>query len=150
MSSCAPLEICKLKSSRRPPKGGLSLTGFTLVELLLVIFVVVLLASVAAPAYNKTLDEAYRRDAKSMLNVIRGAEMVYMSTYNTYTAFSSLDDSVREKLLMNVYDTQHWEYSVGVSGLSATATAIRQAGKHKDNVITIDVGTGTIVQDYSW
>ena len=46
-------------------------TGFTLVELLIVVIIVGILASVAIPLYNKSTERAYLTEADTSLGVIR-------------------------------------------------------------------------------
>lgn len=46
-------------------------TGFTLVELLIVVIIVGVLASVAIPLYNKSTERAYLTEADTALGVIR-------------------------------------------------------------------------------
>ncbi|WP_455208151.1 type IV pilin protein [Kaarinaea lacus] len=59
-------------------------TGFTLVELMIVIVIVSLLAMVAVPSYNKSVTKARRADAQSSLSNLAGAMERFFTENGTY------------------------------------------------------------------
>lgn len=58
--------------------------GFTLLELIFVVAIIGILASIAMPVYNKAVDKAGWQEAIINLKLIRAAELVYFSEHNTF------------------------------------------------------------------
>ena len=66
--------------------------GFTLLELIIVIIVIGILASIALPRYIRIAEKGRAGEAKNMLSAIRSAQMRYAAQYATYAAaVASLD-----------------------------------------------------------
>jgi len=62
--------------------------GFTLLELLIVIVILGILASIALPRYFANLEKAREAEAKSTLNKVREAQMGYFANKQAFkTAF---------------------------------------------------------------
>ena len=64
--------------------------GFTLLELMIVIFIIMLLASIAAPAYNRSVIQARESVLRSNLSTLRNVISQY--TLDKQKAPQSLDD----------------------------------------------------------
>jgi prepilin-type N-terminal cleavage/methylation domain-containing protein len=60
------------------------LTGFTLVELIVVVLVAGILASFALPQFAVTKERALDKEAKSVLALVRAAEKIYKMEQGTY------------------------------------------------------------------
>lgn len=60
--------------------------GFTLIEVLIVLAVVGILASVAYPSYRAQIDESHRAQARAALLDARGQLERYFTQHNAYTA----------------------------------------------------------------
>ncbi|MGD8567704.1 MAG: type IV pilin protein [Gammaproteobacteria bacterium] len=60
--------------------------GFTLVELMITVVVISLLAMIAIPAYNDSVQKARRSDAKSTLTSAASRQEQYFLDNKTYTA----------------------------------------------------------------
>lgn len=63
-----------------------SITGFTLIELMIVVAVVAVLASVAYPAYQDSIQKSRRSDAKIALVQAAASEERWFSSNNAYTS----------------------------------------------------------------
>ncbi len=61
-------------------------SGFTLVELMIVVVVIGILAMIAIPAYNDSVSKGRRTDAKSTLTSIAAKQEQYFMDNKTYTA----------------------------------------------------------------
>ena len=59
--------------------------GFTLIEILIVIVIIGILASVALPAYQDSIKKSKRADAKGALLSLANAMERYFTTNGTYT-----------------------------------------------------------------
>lgn len=109
--------------------------GMTLIELMIVVVIVGILASVAYPSYQDYVLRSKRTEAKALLSEIAGREERYYFDNNTYTTdptqlgYSSASPASESGL-----------YSAGVAagpsgaiGTSYTIRATPVAGKHHDS-----------------
>lgn len=72
--------------------------GFTLLELIIVIIVIGILASIALPKYLKVAEKARVAEAKNMLSSIRSSQIRYMAQYSNATSvLDSLDVTTTAK-----------------------------------------------------
>lgn len=65
-------------------KGGYS-SGFTLTELLIVVIIVGILATLALPMLVKTIEKAKLGEAASNLNLIRTGQKIYFLQYGSFS-----------------------------------------------------------------
>jgi type IV pilus assembly protein PilA len=75
--------MCKLSPFRRLGKGIRQENGFTLMELLIVISIILILMLVAIPTAGKIKKHADELSAQKSLQTIEQAESMYESTYPT-------------------------------------------------------------------
>jgi len=71
--------------------------GFTLLELLMVVIIIAILASIALPQYLKTAERSRGSEALQMLGTLRSAELRYQagSPTNVFTAaLADLDTTI--------------------------------------------------------
>ena len=74
--------------------------GFTLLELLLVLAIIILLASIAVPNLMKARRAANEASAVSTLKLIAGGQLVYRQTQGQYTTLASLNqESIVDNLV---------------------------------------------------
>ncbi|MCX5697163.1 MAG: prepilin-type N-terminal cleavage/methylation domain-containing protein [Candidatus Omnitrophica bacterium] len=94
------------------------LTGYTLMELLIVIIVICILTSIAWPSYTKTRIKSEDKEAYSILFLLQSAEKNYKLETGHYYGTSSTIADINSEL--NVYlpntGTRHWDYWVYNSG----------------------------------
>jgi type IV pilus assembly protein PilE len=102
-------------------------TGFTLIELMIVIVVVAVLAAIAMPSYRQYVLRTHRTEAtRTLLNVAVAQEKFHLQN-NTYAGPSALEIAPPGGLGISG-TTERGHYAVvitagGVSAFSATATA---------------------------
>lgn len=106
--------------------------GFTLVELIIVVIVVGILATIAIPQYLRATERAKGGKGISALGLIASAEKQRRAELDTYvsctnaTLVNNLGTYVEMDSIANDPD---WDYAVvAVGGTSFTATATRAAG----------------------
>ena len=90
--------MCGIKNTKnRLGQDGTAQSGFTLIELMVVITIILILASIAAGQYQKTVLRAKETKLKSELAVMRKAIQDY--TTDKECGPSSLDDLVTNNYL---------------------------------------------------
>jgi len=118
--------------------------GFTLTELLVVIVIIALLATLALPMLVKTLEKAKVGEAASNLNLLRTGQKIYFLEYGQFT--SSINDLNIEN--PNDATSRYFSYTASSSGdtltenFAATATrggtgAIAAPEPYQDDEYTI-------------
>jgi general secretion pathway protein G len=83
-----------------PPKAHRK--GFTLIELIVVLAIIALLASIVAPRYLRSVDNAREASLKTSLNVMRDAIDKYMGDKGRYP--DSLDELVKRGYIRAIPD----------------------------------------------
>lgn len=109
--------------------------GVTLIELLTVVVVLGILASIAVPSYRSYVMRTNRTDAKSALLQIQAAEEKYFLQYNKYT----LDVKSAAPTGLGMSDTTaNGFYTLSLaarstSGYTASATPTTAGGQNSDS-----------------
>jgi type IV pilus assembly protein PilE len=121
--------------------------GITLIELLTVIIILGVLASIAVPTYRRYLIRAQRSEAKIALLQLQTAQEKYYSQYNRYTdKVTAKSTSTTPGLgLPGKTETGKYRVSVtnlGVGGQEYTATAAPASGGGQED--DKDCGSFTI------
>jgi len=109
-------------------------SGFTLLELLIIIIIIGILAAIAIPGFSKAVEKTKVKDAQAVLSAVHSAEKIY---YLDQGSFGTLDPDPAQSntLVTNNYITNPnsgnttWSFSVPApTAATFTATATRAAG----------------------
>lgn len=122
--------------------------GFTLIELIVVIIVIGILATIAVPQYMRATERAKGGKARHALGVVASAEKMYRADRDTYTnaAAGNLNDSTSLGAYVEMADidtdstsgTGDWIITAAGAVNGFTATATRRRGPNNNETITLD------------
>ncbi len=98
--------------------------GFTLVELIIVIIIVGILASVGMTQYTKVVEKGRAAEARMILGTLRTAEIAEYTENGAYVTIASLGVGAPESCAT----THFFSYSCATSG-TCTATRCTAGGK---------------------
>lgn len=108
--------------------------AFTLMELLMVVIIVGILATMALPGFARSTERARQRQAWDMLQTIYAGEQVYFSVNNKYTAAWT-------SIYMDNPSTASATYTISVIAgppPAFTATAMRTGGDCAGKTMTMN------------
>ena len=100
--------------------------GFTLLELVIVVIVIGILASVALPRYIRVVEKSRTGEARQLLAIVKDAQLRYAAQYSAFAASTaSLDVNFQPSPLWTMWAVQGANVSnsseiVGVAERSAT------------------------------
>lgn len=134
-------------------------TGFTLIELMIVVAIVALLATVAYPSYLNQVRKGRRSDAIQGLAQVQQAQERWRATNVTYASNAQLSTAWPGGLGVAVRTAgAYYDLAIGTnpaptgSSYVVTATAVTTTSQHSDragavacNVLTVTVNNGTAV-----
>ena len=108
-------------------KNKVNKSGFTLLELLIVVLIIGILSSVALPMYKKAAERSKATEALSTLTAVAKSEHDFFLTKNKYTQdFADLDITLTDKNGNKADDesfqTTFYDYELLDSGILATRT----------------------------
>ena len=124
--------------------------AFTLMELMLVVIIIAILASIAIPSYIKTMERAKAREAMATLESMRAAELAYSSERRQFVNLSTSDTDWNAIGMENPNNNaqRSWDYSLTSSGNTFTATASRRDGPNASENIIMDQNGDTSSSDW--
>ena len=123
------------------------LEGFTLVEILIVVVIIGILATVAIPTYFKYVERGYASDAKVQIkNILQNAELYRQETGQWPTDVETMLAEGYIELKRSILNK--WEFTVqledddiGTSGqISATSLPAMHGGEGHQVVFLVDEG----------
>ena len=128
-------------------KSNRILEGFTLVEILIVVVIIGILATVAIPTYFKYVERGYASDAKVQIkNILQNAELYRQETSDWPTDVETMVAEGYIELKGSILNK--WEFTVqlednevGTSGqISATSLPGMQGGEGHQIIYLVDEG----------
>ena len=118
-------------------------SGFTLIELMIVVIIIGVLAGLAIPRFIKTAEKVRGEKAVSSLSLILTGESMYMLDYNEFA--NDLDLLARYIFIGEFASDPNWTYGdpditddPADPGPDFTAIATRSGGVYSGGTITID------------
>jgi prepilin-type N-terminal cleavage/methylation domain-containing protein len=120
----------------------MSRKGFTLVEVLIVVIIIGILASIGIPQFAASIEKAKGGEARAGLGHIQTGEKVYYAESEYYTGNTAdLDITLTQKF---------WTFSIATpTSVTYIATATRSGGTHSGQVITMDQA-GTVAGNWEY
>ncbi len=131
---CALLESLKEKKPQACLGCGVSYDGFTLIELMVVVIIVSILASLAIPNFKAAREKTLDREAISALRLIKVAERQYRLANNAYwpgAATTNTDLAQINGNLSIVLNSSSWTYEVtGFAGAASFRSRAKRLGRN--------------------
>jgi type IV pilus assembly protein PilA len=106
-------------------KSRTSQGGFSLVELMVVVAIIGVLASIAVPAVNKYIAKARQSEAKTNLSSLYTSEKAFYAEYTTYDSrFAAIGYSPEGQLRYNIGFGAAGMTATGANGFNTPAASI--------------------------
>lgn len=104
--------------------------GFTLLELIIVIIIVSILATVGFLSLETMMEKARTAEAKSSLGTLRKLELTYFQEYANYSDLAGLNSGLPSGANASFYFSYACNSGTGATGGDCTATRLTAGGKY--------------------
>ena len=122
---------------------GKDVRGFTLLELLMVVIIIAILASIALPQYMRVAERSRASEALTVIGAIRSSEQRFRAQDPAGQYEPDLTKIDIEIPGIGVTPpSQMWAYTVTGAGAGANASASRLTGTHAGATVEVDIDTG--------
>jgi prepilin-type N-terminal cleavage/methylation domain-containing protein len=126
--------------------------AFTIIELLIVVIIIGVLATIAIPQFSKAVEKSKVGKAKSNLAVVAKAEAMAYAENGAYTAPGSLTTANIANLTAQISEVgpfltgdADWTYTINAVGTSSfNAVATRKSGLNQNCALTYN-GTTSVI-----
>jgi len=115
--------------------------GFTLLELIVVIIILGILATLGFTQYTKMIEKGRTAEAKMILGSLRTAEEAYKLENGSYVAYSGASASLPIEAPTACATTHYFSYGITVAGSGATSTFTATATRCTAGGKTPNAGT---------
>jgi type IV pilus assembly protein PilE len=108
-------------------------TGFTLIELMIVVAIIGILAAIALPSYQDSVRKSRRADAKSDLMGLANAMERHFTEQNTYCGTASSDCTGSPIVYTtNPQNTNYYSFDIDATATTFTLTATPKGAQASD------------------
>jgi len=124
-------------------------SGFTLIEIMIVVIIVGVLASLALPKFFSTVEYSRSQEALSAIATMRGGlERYYVSKSNSYTGATTANIDTGNPLLgqPNAHFVMTVNSALPVGGYTITATRNSVDGGNATHTVVLTQSTTTITR----
>ncbi|MFA5093526.1 MAG: prepilin-type N-terminal cleavage/methylation domain-containing protein [Candidatus Omnitrophota bacterium] len=105
-------------------KKGMKIKGFTLIELIIVIIIVGILASLGVTQYAKVVEKGREAEARTVLGTLRTQQNAYHLENGVYFDSSQIDPSIP----LTCQPTHYFYYTCNSGGTGGRCSAYRCTG----------------------
>ncbi len=125
-------------------------SGFTLIELMIVVAVIGILAAIGIPRFAAQKDKAYVAEAVNIMSAIRQGQLAYRLEHSTYKNLTTTDNWDVIGMSNPNNSSAKFEYTVTNADADSAIIEAEQtiAGPAQDEAIELDVASGNWSGDH--
>lgn len=124
--------------------------GFTLLELLMVVIIIAILASIALPQYIRASEKARASEALQLLGSIRSAQVRYRALNEGGVYTDNISDLDVDMPISTLWTANNAVLQLGNNGLNGSAVMFRLGtGEYGGQTLGITYGSGTLCGNFA-